>query len=128
MPVGAREDASAGLGQIFAATAITARNYCSSAGTTNDATLDASDWHTMDTVWNKLFGDNEYNITTAALVHISDAHSIGQRTPGLDYSDAETQAVLARYNGTGADAAEYGAQNLSVYQTFEKYNAPARNL
>ncbi|WP_327692578.1 glycoside hydrolase domain-containing protein [Streptomyces sp. NBC_00459] len=128
MPVGSREDASAGLGQIFAATAISARNYCSSVGITDEATLDASDWHTMETVWNNLYTDNEYNITTAALVHISDAHSIGQRVPGLDYTDAETQAVLARYNGTGDDATEYGVQNLSVYQTFEKYNAPARNL
>lgn len=121
-----RSDSSTGLGQIFAATSIRARNYCVAqqiiGGTTMDPTDDADLW----TVWQKLNGDDIYNVNTVPLVLIEGAADIGGSRPGLNYTEAESEAVLARYNGLGDAAANYGRQLIGLYRVFEKYHAPLR--
>jgi hypothetical protein len=119
-------DSSTGLAQIRAATAISSRNYCIAqqiiGGTSMDPASEADLWP----VWQRLNEDDVYNISTIPLVHIWGANDIGQRRPGLDYSEAESQAVLARYVGTGDEPDNIGRQQLGLFRVFEKYNAPMR--
>ncbi|MBB6546136.1 glycoside hydrolase domain-containing protein [Nonomuraea rubra] len=128
VPIPVQEDSSTGIGQIRAGSAISARNYCARQGITEEAVLDDSDWHVMWDVWKKLKNDNEYNISTIPLLHFWGAADIGVARPGLADSDDLTRRVIARYNGTGTEADQYGVEVLGIYRVFEKYNAPARNL
>lgn len=115
---GLKDDCSTGWGQIFARVAITARNYCVQQGIINGAVLDPDD--DLKAVWDKL-QDPLYNIKTAAYLTIYDAHDIGLGRPALDTSVADSQKMLARYNGTGDDAQQYGQELVGLYQVLEKY-------
>lgn len=125
--VSPKNDSSTGLGQIFAATAIVARNYCVLQGIVSGSIMDPSKESDLWTVWQKLHADDTYNISTAALVLLQAASDINVARPGLDTSEADSTKILARYNGTGSDAAEYGNQLIGLYRVFEKYFAPLRN-
>jgi peptidoglycan hydrolase-like protein with peptidoglycan-binding domain len=127
-PVPSNYDSSTGLGQIFAATAIDARNYCTQQGVIRGSLLNKSNWHDMWSTWQKLRDDDDFSISTVPLVLISGAHDISQRKPDLTYTEDETLAVFTRYNGFGSAAEFYGREQLGMYRVFEKYNAPARNL
>ncbi|MFC7729970.1 hypothetical protein [Actinomadura keratinilytica] len=65
-------------------------------------------------------------MSTVPLVLVHAAHLVGVKTSPLRYNAAETADVLARYNGTGSDAAAYGRRARDFYLIFEKYNAPLR--
>ncbi|WP_018684453.1 hypothetical protein [Actinokineospora enzanensis] len=119
---GLKNDSSTGLGQIFAQTAIRARNFCVRQGIIGGRILDfGNDTDRMD-VWTRLRHDDIYNINTVPLVLIEGANDVGLSRPNLDYSEADTQQTLARYNGTGDAAANYGRQLIGLYRVFEKYN------
>ncbi|MDA5140562.1 DUF1906 domain-containing protein [Streptomyces sp. AD681] len=120
---GDRDDSSTGWGQIFAATAIKARNYCIDQGIINGSRLTDAD---MASVWTRLHEDPIYNITTAAYVTLWDAAEIGVARPGLNTSDSDSQAILARYNGTGDGAEKYGRELIGLYQVLEQYNGTIR--
>jgi peptidoglycan hydrolase-like protein with peptidoglycan-binding domain len=122
-----KDDASTGLGQIFASTAIDARNFASDTGLTDEPHIDPGDWHQLWNVWHSLHDDDEYNVSTVPLVLLRNADRLGITTPPLDYDDDATRRVLARYNGTGSAADEYGVQLLGLYGALEKYNGPLRN-
>ncbi|MFI7016116.1 hypothetical protein [Streptomyces sp. NPDC050164] len=53
-------------------------------------------------VWNKLHDDQEYNVRSVAYLTVCNAHQLGIARPSPTTSLADTQALLARYNGTGA--------------------------
>ncbi|MGP3953007.1 hypothetical protein [Streptomyces sp. 7N604] len=122
-----KEDASTGVAKIFAKTAIRARNHAIGLGLIPEPPLNIDDWHVVWDVWQRLFRDERYNVSTVPLVHIHSAHLIGVKNPDrLRFSDDETRDVLARYNGEGDEAAEYGRRALDLYRIFEKYNARLR--
>jgi peptidoglycan hydrolase-like protein with peptidoglycan-binding domain len=121
-PIGGRDDDSTGISQIFARTAIRARNYAISQGLISGDTLNADDWHVLEDVWNKLHDDGNYNISTVPLVLFEGAAQVGVPGIRLNYSDDELKRIFARYNGTGADADHYGVELFGVYNIFERYN------
>ena len=127
-PLVTDEDASTGIAQIFAATAIRARNWAVAQGLIPGGQLDAGDWHVVWSVWQSLHDDGMYNIGTVPLVLFEGAAEVGVSGIRLDYTIDERQRIFARYNGTGPDAASYGEQLDGVYGIFERYNALSRQV
>lgn len=130
-----KRDCSTGLGQIFAVTAIVARNYAVRqgiiSGTIMDPDRDADVW----TVWKRLHDDQLFNISTAALVLIQAADDIRLLEkdppvriprPSLDYGEEDTRLVLRRYQGFGSGPEADSYLKLGVYRIFEKYFGPLR--
>lgn len=74
-----KDDASTGLGQIFASTAIDARNSASATGLTDEPHIDPGDWHQVWNVWRSLH-DDEYNISTVPLVLLRNADMLSITT------------------------------------------------
>ncbi|MDT0386165.1 glycoside hydrolase domain-containing protein [Streptomyces dubilierae] len=125
-PAVIKDDSSTGVAQIYGRTAIRARNHCVGAGVIPGTTLDPEDWRARREIWQRLRDDDDYNVSTVALVHIHSAHLVGVTTDRLRYSDADNVAVLARYNGTNEDAQEYGRRARDLYNIFERFNAALR--
>ncbi|MEV8023059.1 glycoside hydrolase domain-containing protein [Streptomyces sp. NPDC086554] len=123
---GTKDDCSTGWGQIFAATAIQARNYCIGEGIINGTGLDPNSKTDLRDVWNKLHDDEDYNIRSVAYTLIWNAELLGIDRPGLNSSVHLTEALLGRYNGTGAAAEKYGQELMGLYNVLEKYNALSR--
>jgi peptidoglycan hydrolase-like protein with peptidoglycan-binding domain len=119
---GLRDDSSTGWGQIFAWVTIQARNYCMQQGIINGTPLTSADTRK---VWDAL-QDPPYNIRSVAYLTIYNAQQIGIARPSLTTSRADTQALLARYNGTGDAAAQYGRELLGLYDVLENYNQLSR--
>lgn len=73
-----------------------------------------------------LLQDPHYNIPTAAYLTIYNAHQVGIPRPSLTTDQADTQALLARYNGTGYGAQQYGRELIGLYNVLENYNSLSR--
>ncbi|MFF7437076.1 glycoside hydrolase domain-containing protein [Streptomyces sp. NPDC008122] len=119
---GLREDCSTGWGQIFAWVTIEARNYCIQQGYLNASPLTSAD---KKAVWDQL-QDPEYNVRSVAYLTMYNSYQLSIPSPSLTTSLADTQALLARYNGTGSDAQKYGQELVGLYQVLENYNALSR--
>ncbi|MDT0386116.1 glycoside hydrolase domain-containing protein [Streptomyces dubilierae] len=126
--ISTKNDASTGLGQIFAATAIRGRNHCIRAGLIGGTIMDAANENDLWSVWQRLHNDHEYNISTMPTVLIEGAADVGVPQPSMSTSEEHTRLTLARYNGTDERAQNYGRAMLGLHQVFEKYNAPLRGL
>ncbi|WP_030924384.1 glycoside hydrolase domain-containing protein [Streptomyces sp. NRRL B-24720] len=120
---GLKDDSSTGWGQIFAWVTIEARNYCMQQGIINGSPLTDSD---VRAVWDDL-QDPTYNIRSVAYLTLYNSHQLGIARPSLTTSLADTQALLARYNGTGDDAEQYGRELVGLYNVLESYNQLSRN-
>ncbi|MFF8377034.1 glycoside hydrolase domain-containing protein [Streptomyces sp. NPDC015661] len=120
---GLKEDCSTGWGQIFAWVTIEARNYCIQQGYLNATPLTTAD---KKAVWDQLYQDVEYNLRSVAYLTMYNSYQLGIPSPSLTTSLADTQALLARYNGTNSDAQQYGQQLIGLYQVLENYNALCR--
>ncbi|MFB6707675.1 glycoside hydrolase domain-containing protein [Streptomyces sp. NPDC056333] len=120
---GLKDDSSTGWGQIFAWVTIEARNYCMQQGIINGTPLTDSD---VRAVWDDL-QDPTYNIRSVAYLTLYNSHQLGIARPSLTTSLADTQALLARYNGTGDDAEQYGRELIGLYNVLENYNQLSRN-
>jgi hypothetical protein len=123
---GQMDDCSTGWGQIFAATAIKARNYCIGEGIINGEGLDYTSKTDLRNVWDKLHNDEEYNVRTVAYVLLWNSEVLGIDRPDLSGDIHVTEAVLAQYNGTGPDAEQYGRELMGLYNVLEQYNALSR--
>jgi peptidoglycan hydrolase-like protein with peptidoglycan-binding domain len=122
-----RDDCSTGYAQIFAETAILGHNWAVEQSLADATWLDGSDWHVMWQIWQNLHTDTHYNLAAVPQVLMFGADSVHiSGGPRLDYTAAEIQAILARYNGFGEDAANYGAELKPIYDIFESYNAALR--
>ncbi|MDQ0951333.1 peptidoglycan hydrolase-like protein with peptidoglycan-binding domain [Streptomyces phaeochromogenes] len=121
---GLDDDCSTGWGQIFAWVTIDARNYCMQQGIINGSPLTDDD---IPGVWEDLNEDPTYNIRSVAYLTVYNAHQLGKPRPSLTTSLADTQALLARYNGTGDDAAQYGRELIGLYNVLENYNQLSRS-
>ena len=131
-----KRDGSTGVGQIFAVTAIEARNYAIQqgiiTGEMKDPRQDADVWE----IWQRLHDDRYFNINTAALVLIHMATDIRSNEhdtpvqiprPSLDYPDEYSRLLLRRYQGFG-DAPEADSHiKLGLYRIFESYFAQLRS-
>lgn len=125
-PTPERDDASTGPGQIFARSAIAARNHAIATGRLHEDPLDDGDWRVMRSVWRRLREDPDHNVSTVPLVLLWGASEAGVAGDPLSYDARELSAVLARYNGTGAAAEQYGRELSGVYTVLEKHNASLR--
>src|SRR5262249_463401 len=76
--------------------------------------INSRDWHWMVRVWKRLHDDGSYNISTVPLVLLERASEVGDHGIRLNYSPYELQVTLARYNGRGPKAREYGAELYGV--------------
>ncbi|WP_040207101.1 glycoside hydrolase domain-containing protein [Neobacillus jeddahensis] len=124
---GVESDSSTGPCQIFAATAIKARGWAAYNGYLEEEILDPSNPVHLRVIWEALNSNPTYNIESAAWVLKWGAvHILGLNVNMLDYNEEEIKATLARYNGTGDKATEYGERNYSIYQAFEQYNELSR--
>ncbi|MFF9490381.1 glycoside hydrolase domain-containing protein [Streptomyces sp. NPDC014676] len=126
--ISTKNDASTGLGQILAATAIRGRNHCIRAGLIGGTIMDAANENDLWNVWQRLHNDHDYNISTMPAVLIEGAADVGVPQPSMSTSEEHTRLTLARYNGTEERAQNYGTAMLGLHQVFEKYNAPLRGL
>ncbi|MFY1574180.1 glycoside hydrolase domain-containing protein [Verrucosispora sp. WMMD703] len=127
-PMPERPDSSTGVSQIFAASAIRARNWAKGRGLVPGAAQDASDWHVMWDTWRSLNENDNYNISTVPLILFEGGHRragiSGQR---LTYTDQEIEQMLASYQGDGSNSVVYGRETMGVYRCFEATNALIRN-
>jgi hypothetical protein len=124
---GVETDSSTGPCQIFASTAIKARGWAVYNGDLDEEILDPSNPAHLRVIWEALHTNEAYSIETAAWVLKWGAvHILGLGGNMLEYTEEEIKATLARYNGTGDKAAEYGERNYEIYQAFEKYNELSR--
>ncbi|MFJ7154400.1 glycoside hydrolase domain-containing protein [Streptomyces sp. NPDC101118] len=121
-----KRDCSTGPGQIFANTAIRARNHCIREGLIGGTIMDAAKDGDLWAVWQRLYEDTVYNLGTVPLVLIEGADEIGVGRPGLDTPEEQSRLTLARYNGIDESAQGYGTALLGLYRVFEKYHAPLR--
>ncbi|KES05001.1 hypothetical protein BU52_22525 [Streptomyces toyocaensis] len=119
---GLKDDCSTGWGQIFAWVTIAARNYCMDQGIIHGTPLTGSDTRA---VWDNL-QEPEYNIPSVAYLTIYNAHQLGIARPSLTTGQADTQKLLARYNGTGDKAEKYGRELIGLYNVLENYNKLSR--
>jgi peptidoglycan hydrolase-like protein with peptidoglycan-binding domain len=125
-PVVVHEDCSTGIAQIFAGTAIRARNWAVDTGLIPGSRLNGDDWHVVYDTWNQVHDDGNYNISTVPLVLFEGAAAVGVQGLRLNYSPDELRRIFARYNGTGSGADQYGGELYGVYQIFEALNATLR--
>lgn len=121
-PMVMKEDSSTGIGQMFASVAINAHNLAISKGLINENCYNANDWHDCAYVWNKLHDEDEFAIkmTTLEMHHCADCVCVCGSL--FDCTDSQIKAILARYNGTGSEAASYGDACYKYYKIFKKYS------
>ena len=126
-PLIKKTDSSTGLGQIFASTAIKALNNADDRNFISLTTqYDASDWYDVWIVWQKLHNNNTYNIQCCSLVILDCQYEFQDDVPYddfFDFSESQIKTILARYNGYGDAAAEYGDICYQYYQIFEACNS-----
>lgn len=121
--LGLKDDSSTGWGQIFSWVTIEARNYCIQQGIINGTPLTSDD---LRSVWDKL-QDTTYNIGSVAYLTVYNSYQLGIARPSLTTSLTDTQALLARYNGTGEAAQQYGSELIGLFNVLENYNLLSRN-
>ncbi len=122
-----KEDCSTGFSQIFAKTAINARNWARENELISDREYNYENWKDRKEVWENLKNNVNYNLETCALTLLYGAAEKGyDKINPYHYTEEQIQKILARYNGTGDKAEEYGRKNIGLYKIFEKYNSQAR--
>jgi peptidoglycan hydrolase-like protein with peptidoglycan-binding domain len=116
-------DCSTGLGQMFAWVAIAARNYCMDTGIINGTQLrNPAD---LRAVWDRL-QDPVYNISSVAYLTLFNAYQVNLPRPTVTTSYADSQKILARYQGDGPNSVGYGEKLIGLYSALENYNALSR--
>ncbi len=117
-----REDSSTGFGQIYAQTAIKARNWAANKNLISDRQYNYENWKERKEVWEKLKNNVQYNLETCALTLLWGAADIGyENINPYNYTQEQIRKILARYNGSGDKAEEYGEKNLKLYNIFDRY-------
>ena len=128
--IGMREQSSTGLMQVTTRTAIDAINYSvekgyttfGDLGITRNNQLTYADSKDRSSIWNLLRNDPEFNIEVATQIVRMNADKEVKKENIEDYSEADLMKLLARYNGRGDAAQEYGEECYGWYQEFSWYN------
>lgn len=127
IPVDAFRDASTGLCQIEAETAIITQSYLHEYGLWYGAVLNPISDDSIREVWQRLNSDEEHNLMSAGLVIAGTARDTHLQLSDRSECDlSEVEAALARYNGTGDAAQAYGARNVELFSIFDAYNSRTR--
>ncbi|MET7357337.1 glycoside hydrolase domain-containing protein [Streptomyces sp. NPDC005562] len=123
-------DSSTGLAQIFGATAINARNHAVDLGLLSAASRrDQAKDKELFEIWTKVRTNNQFTMATVPYVHMYHASLIDVARPGLTTSNADTEKILIRYQGTldNEDAQREGRKRMGLYRLIDdKYYAPMR--
>lgn len=127
---GITKQSSTGIMQVTTKTAIEAINYAVSKqyttfaklGLNTIAPLSYLDGSNRTLVWDQLRNNPEFNIEVAAQVIRMNADAQAGNKKIEDYSPSELITLLARYNGTGSAAQEYGAECYDWFQTFDSFH------
>lgn len=121
---GLDNDSSTGYGQIFANTAIGALNYVNSIEMPSGIeSMDSADSDDLSEMWHDLYSDQSFNIKMVYYEILNCTNKTSQPNRILwQYSESQIKAILARYNGTGTDAALYGEEVYEYYLIFSSYN------
>ena len=126
LPLTMKTDSSTGLGQIFASTAITAMNHDIDKGIADlEIRYDSSKPQDIWNVWSMLRFMEDFNIQCCALVILDCQYEFASTTPYEEFfyfSEAQVKTILARYNGTGDDAVEYGKTCYDYFEIFKYIN------
>lgn len=120
-----KHDCSTGFCQIFASTAISAWNFAIDKGIITNKDKIGNSHDEVGSIWLALYYNIEYNIEMATLNLLYCAH---QKNNGYNYDTdpSNVKRILAKYNGSGDEATEYGERNYGLYKIFEKYNEAMR--
>ena len=121
-PVYMQEDSSTGIGQMFAWVAIDANNLARSKGLITTRAYNKDDWHDCREVWFNLHNNDSFAIkmTTLEMYHCADYAGVYGSL--FHCTESQIKAILARYNGTGSDATDYGNECYEYYKIFKKYS------
>jgi hypothetical protein len=68
-----------------------------------------------------------HNIGSVAYLTVYNSYQLGIARPSLTTGLNDTQALLARYNGTGEAAQQYGSELIGLFNVLENYNLLSRN-
>ncbi len=117
-----KTDSSTGLGQIFAATAIDSNNYAIQSKIKTGKIYDSNNWNDMYDMWCLLKSNNQYNIDMITVVLIRAANQKALSTNYFAYTETQYRSILARYNGTGTGAINYGNECYEYFKIFNNYN------
>ena len=121
-----KTDSSTGLGQIFASTAIKAINNANARGfITNEPYYETSSWQDVWEVWSKLHGNVDFNLQCCALVILDCQYEYKDSIAYEEFflhSETQIKTILARYNGYGDEAANYGEICYEYFKIFKSYN------
>ncbi|MEU7904931.1 glycoside hydrolase domain-containing protein [Actinoplanes sp. NPDC049118] len=125
---GLLDDSSTGWGQIFAWVTIESRNFCIERHIINGTPLHET--NDKRAVWDRL-QDPLYNISSVAYLTMYNAFQVGLPGPTLTTSQADSQKILARYNGDendegGENVKQYGRELIGLYNVLENYNKLSR--
>ncbi|MBF4461079.1 MULTISPECIES: glycoside hydrolase domain-containing protein [unclassified Rathayibacter] len=112
-PPALKDDSSTGACQIFARTAISARNWARSKSLLLDRAYDATKWQDLWEIWQKLASDEAFNITTALYVMMQEATNRTSlaHTELRKLTPSQVMNTLTGYNG--ADV--YGRDRSFLY-------------
>ncbi|MDR0325315.1 MAG: InlB B-repeat-containing protein, partial [Oscillospiraceae bacterium] len=123
-PLPFHDDSSTGLGQMFARTGISAHNNAIQIGLLNSSYLSAENWKDRKQMWDELRADDGFSIKMVYYELFNCASKNGESSLDFfNYSASQLKALLARYNGSGADATQYGNEVYEYYLIFSQYNA-----
>jgi len=124
---GLPEDSSTGFSQIFGAVGIKCRNWAIESSLMAGEPHSATSPQDMLFTWSELRTNVMFNVATAAAVLWWGATDVGvANIPRFELTEMEVKSTLARFNGTSAEATEYGVRTWHIYQVFEAHNAQWR--
>ena len=121
-PLVMREDCSTGIGQMHAFVAINANNLARGRGLINTRSYDEYDWHDCRDMWFNLHKNDAFAIKMMTLEMYHCATDAGVYGSLFNCTEAQIKAILARYNGTGNDATDYGNECYEYYKIFKRYS------
>ena len=123
-PLPMHTDSSTGLGQMFAATGISAHNNAINIGLLTDSSyMSAEDWHVCNEMWYRLFEDNDFAIKMVYYEIFNCARKNNESSYDFfEYSSPQIKALLSRYNGSGTEAQQYGNEVYEYYLIFSEFN------
>lgn len=113
-----KDDSSTGACQIFARTAISARNWAKSKRLLLDRTYDASKWQDIWVVWQKLAEDEAFSITTAlyVMMHEATTRTMVPYTDLRNLTPSQVMNTLTGYNGGEV----YGRNRMFLYYHIQR--------
>ncbi|MFF2272072.1 glycoside hydrolase domain-containing protein [Agromyces sp. NPDC058136] len=114
------EDSSAGPCQIFAATAILARNWAVRQGLLSDRIYDASVWEDMWEMWQNLADDEAFNIRTGMFVmmYYAATRTGVPATQLRNLTPSQVMDTLTGYNGEEV----YGRKRMMLYYLVQRWH------